>query len=101
MTELNVFPYLYMTAERTRKMKTESPFLRFVSSKTVRENLLLIFTGAANRLSFPSSESKTSRNRGEELLVGTYAVGTMAYHAHKARVGQTRYRTMMEHWNHH
>jgi len=90
-----------MTAERTRKMKKESPFLRSVSSKTVRENLLLIFTGAANRLSFPSSESNTSRNRGEELLVGTYAVGTMAYQTHKARVGQTRYRTMMEHWNHH
>jgi hypothetical protein len=56
----------------------------------------------ARRTDFPSPRSNRKRlQQGEELLVGTYAVDTMAYHAHKARVGQTRYRTMMEHWNHH
>ena len=36
----------------------------------------------------------------KQHLVGTYAVGSMAYQAHKAKLGQARYGNMMWHWNH-
>lgn len=71
--------------KRSRKTKTTSAFLRLVSNKTVRENLLLIFTAVVKGCSFASPKPNVSGNGGSSALEHA------AHRAYEAKLGHTRW----------
>jgi hypothetical protein len=65
-------------------------FLCFESSKTARENLLLMFTASAKTFSSPCLTPR-SLETGKKRPLGTYAAGNTAYQAHKTKLGQSEW----------